>query len=98
MALIKIDTDALLSGVAEIKGCVGNIANINSGLSSLIAVISDSWQGSASVGYVGLMNGYTQKAEKMCAVLEEYQAYIEKATETFTKLDNDSANRIRGSF
>lgn len=98
MAKITIDTDALLDGASKIRKCIDDITGINSSLSSMINLIAGSWQGSSSESYVNLMNGYADRAVKMCGILEEYQAYVEKAAEVFTSLDNDSANKIRGSF
>ncbi len=98
MAKITIDTDALLDGASQIGKCISNITEINSGLDSMIQAIGGLWKGSSSESYIGLMHGYAGKAKEMCNILQEYQNYVEQSAETFTKLDSDSANKIRSSF
>lgn len=98
MAKITFDTDALMNGASKIKDCIDNINGTTSGLSSLMNNIADMWHGSASETYSAVMAENSQKVSDLAKILQDYQEYVEKTAETFTKLDNDSANRIRSSF
>lgn len=98
MAKITIDTDALVQGIQNISGRIGKMQETNSMLQSIAGIISSSWTGSSSEAYTEKMNEYIEHANKLVQVLEEYQNYVKKANETFSKLDSDSANKLRASF
>ena len=98
MAKITIDTDALTTGVNDIMKQITGLQGVNDALRTVINTIEGSWQGDSSTAYVGVVNGYAQQAEKMVNVLKEYMEYVEKANQTFTKLDADSAKKLRAAF
>ena len=98
MAKITIDSDALVKGASGIGKAIEDMLSITGSLHSVITTIQDTWSGSSSESYGVLMNNYAQQAEKMADMMKTYMEYVEKANEAFTKLDQDSAQKIRGSF
>lgn len=98
MAKITIDSEALDRGINDLMKSITGMDSVTSKLHELVGTIQQSWNGSSGVAYGALMNAYEQQAKEMKGVMESYKEYVEKANATFTKLDQDSAQKIRSSF
>lgn len=98
MAKITIDNDALQKGSQEISSQINSMQETTGTFCHVITQVGESWRGASSEAYTNNLNGYADRASKMLKVMEEFKNYIEKVNETFSKLDNDSANKIRNSF
>lgn len=98
MAKIRIDQEALLTNSQALENRIRELQELNTRLESLIVRIQSSWEGQASIAYVTKMLVHITKARQTIDVLREYKNYVDKAVSKFTEVDNNAANRIRGSF
>lgn len=98
MAKIRIDIDALKSNATSLEARIVELQDLNTRLENLIARIQGSWEGQSSVIYIAKITAQAAKTKKMVDVLQEYKKYVEKAISNFSTVDNNSANKIRGSF
>lgn len=98
MANIRIDTDGLASGSKTLEMRLADYRGCLSQLDSIIAQISETWEGQASVAYITKITVQKNQFERMIEVLEEFIKYTNKANYEFSSLDESAAERIRASF
>lgn len=97
MAKIKIDIEGLRQNASKIERQIQTLQDLNSRLDRLISDIEATWTGVASEKYVSIMRIHKQKAELMVNVLTEFKRYINQASTTFERHDQEGANRIYNS-
>ena len=98
MALIKVDTDALVKCAQTFESEISDLKNLKENLSGIVSRISASWEGSASEEYVARLLNHIQKIVSVIAILEKYLEFIKEAGTTFANTDNDSYSDIHRAF
>ncbi len=98
MSKIRIDADALTKGLSEIAKSVTGMQSAKSQLDKVVSDVTARWNGASGESYGALMALYSQQAADMADMMNSYLQYIEKVRDSFTKLDQESAQKIRSAF
>lgn len=98
MGRIKINVESLRGFGSSLNGKISEFESLNNQMESLNASIGGSWQGMAKEAYITMAEGIYTKQKNLMSIISEFMKYSNDSAETFERVDQECAARIRSSF